>query len=358
MIKKPGSVNRRAESDPRLGLSRCGIRQGRCDRMKRAGRFPAVLFILILLAACSRAPKEIEVIRSQEMMSTNVTITLTGTDETKLGGLADETFAFMRELSAKFNIYDPASEVSRMNAGGSGKPVRVSLELAEVLRAAATAHQNTDGYFDVTVRPLVLLWKEAKRTGTLPTEEQIQKAKSLVGFADISLSGDTVTFRKPGISVDLGGIAKGYVVHRATEHLKQRGVKAGIVDGGGDLYAWGKKPDGGKWRIGIQHPRDGKTVIKVLEIEDRAVLTSGDYERYFIRDGRRYSHIINPFSGMPDSDVVSITVVSPDLMSIDGLSAGLLAMGSARAAEKIALFRKTLPGTDFILIPMDGTGTP
>jgi FAD:protein FMN transferase len=323
-----------------------------------ASKFPAVLFMLILLAGCSCAPKEIEVIRSQEMMSTKVTITLTGTDKTKLEGLADESFAFMRGLSSKFNIYDPASEASRLNAGGSGKPVRISPELAEVLRAAATAHQNTDGYFDVTVRPLVLLWKEAKRIGTLPTEEQIQKAKSLVGFANVSLSGDTVTFRKPGISLDLGGIAKGYVVHRTTEHLKQCGVKAGIVDGGGDLYAWGKKPDGGKWRIGIQHPRDGKTLIKVLEIEDRAVLTSGDYERYFIRDGRRYSHIINPFSGMPDSDVVSITIVSPDLMSIDGLSAGLLAMGSARAAGKIALLRKTIPGADFILISMDGTGNP
>jgi thiamine biosynthesis lipoprotein len=341
-----------------LGLSRHGIRQTGCDRMKRAGRFPAVLFILILLAGCSRAPKEIEVIRSQEMMSTKVTITLAGTDETTLGGLADEAFAFMRALSSKFNIYDPASEVSRLNAGGAGKPVRVSPELAEVLRAAATAHQNTDGYFDVTVRPLVLLWKEAKRTGTLPTEEQLRKTRSLVGFANVSLSGDMVAFRKPGISVDLGGIAKGYLVHRTTELLKQRGVKAGIVDAGGDLYAWGKKPDGGKWRIGIQHPRDGKTVLKVLEIEDRAVLTSGDYERYFIRDGRRYSHIINPFTGMPDSDVVSITIVSPDLMSIDGLSAGLLAMGSARAAEKIALLRKTIPGSDYILIPMDGTGNP
>ena len=290
-------------------------------------------------------------------MSTNVTITLTGTDKTKLGGLADEAFAFMRALSSKFNVYDPASEVSRLNAGGSGKPVRVSPELAEVLRAAATAHQNTDGYFDVTVRPLVLLWKEAKRTGTLPAKEQIQKARSLVGFANVSLLGDTVIFRKPGISVDLGGIAKGYVVHRTTEYLKQRGVKAGIVDAGGDLFAWGKKPDGSKWRIGIRHPRDGKTVIKVLEIEDRAVLTSGDYERYFIRDGRRYSHIVNPFSGMPDSDVMSVTVVSPDLMSVDGLSAGLLAMGSARAAEKIALLRKTLPGSRFFPDP-DGRGFP
>lgn len=322
--------------------------------MKRAGRLPVLLVILILLAGCSRAPKEIEIVRSQEMMSTNVTITLTGTDITKLEGLADESFAFMRGLSSKFNIYDPASEVSRLNAGGSGEPVHVSPELAEVLRAAATAHQNTDGYFDVTVRPLVLLWKEAQRTGTLPTEEQIQKAKSLVGFANVSLSSDTVTFRKPGISVDLGGIAKGYVVDRTTEYLKKRGVKAGIVDAGGDLYAWGKKPDGSKWRIGIQHPRDGKTVLKVLEIEDRAVLTSGDYERYFIRNGRRYSHIVNPFSGIPDSDVMSITVVSPSLMSVDGLSAGLLAMGSAKAAKKIALFRKTLPGTDFFLIRMDG----
>jgi FAD:protein FMN transferase len=322
--------------------------------MKQAGRLPAVLFILILLAGCSCAPKEIEVIRSQEMMSTNVTITLTGTDETKLGGLADETFAFMRGLSSKFNIYDPASEVSRLNAGVTGKPVRVSPELAEVLRAAAAANQNTDGYFDVTVRPLVLLWKEAKRTGTLPTEEQIRKARSLIGFANVSLSGDTVTFRKPGISVDLGGIAKGYVVHRTAEYLKQLGVKAGIVDAGGDLFAWGKKPGGSKWRIGIQHPREGKTVLKVLEIEDRAVLTSGDYKRYFIRNGRRYSHIVNPFSGMPDSDVVSVTVVSPSLMSVDGLSTGLLAMGSARAAEKIALFRKTLPDTDFFLIRMDG----
>jgi len=321
--------------------------------MQPAGRFPAVLLVFILLVGCSAAPKEIEVVRTQELMSTPVTLTLTGTDKGKLEGLAEEAFAFMRTDSSRFNIYDPASEVSRLNAAPAGRPVRISPELAEVLRAAQAAHRNTDGYFDVTVRPLVLLWKEAKQTGTLPTEAEIKKALSLVGFANVALAGDTVTFRKPGISVDLGGIAKGYVVHRTTEYLKQRGVKAGIVDAGGDLFAWGKKPDGSKWRIGIQHPRE-KTVFKVLELEDQAVLTSGDYERYFIRDGRRYSHIVNPFTGMPDSDVVSITVVSPSLMAVDGLSAGLLAMGSAKAAVKIPLLKKTLPGVDFYLMRMDG----
>jgi FAD:protein FMN transferase len=321
---------------------------------KGAGRFLLLLPLLIPLACCARGPREIELIRSQELMSTEVTITLTGTDKIKLGDLADETFAFMQGLSSRFNIYDPASEVGRLNAAVSGKPVRVSPELADVLRAAAAAHQNTNGYFDITVRPLVLLWKEAKRTGTLPAAKEIQKARSLVGFANVSLSGDAVTFLKPAISVDLGGIAKGYVVHRTTEYLKQRGVKAGIVDAGGDLFAWGKKPDGGKWRIGIRHPREGKAVLKVLEIEDRAVLTSGDYERYFMRDGRRYSHIVNPFSGMPDSDIMSVTIVSTSLMSVDGLSSGLLAMGSARAANTIRLLKKTLPGTDFILTRMDG----
>ena len=332
---------------------KCLIPIGRSSR-KRAGRFLLFFPILIFLACCARVPREIELIRSQELMSTEVTITLTGTDKIKLGDLADETFAFMQGLSSRFNIYDPASEVSRLNAAVCGKPVRVSPELADILRAAAAAHQNTNGYFDITVRPLVLLWREAKRTGTLPTAKEIQKARSLVGFANVSLSGDKVTFLKPAISVDLGGIAKGYVVHRTTEYLKQRGVKAGIVDAGGDLFAWGKKPDGGKWRIGIRHPREGKTVLKVLEIEDRAVLTSGDYERYFMRDGRRYSHIVNPFSGMPDSDIMSVTVVSTSLMSVDGLSSGLLAMGSARAANTIRLLKKTLPATDFILTRMDG----
>ena len=193
---------------------------------KRTGRFLLFFPILILLACCARVPREIELIRSQELMSTEVTITLTGTDKIKLGDLADETFAFMQGLSSRFNIYDPASEVSRLNAAVFGKPVRVSPELADVLRAAAAAHQNTNGYFDITVRPLVLLWREAKRSGTLPTAKEIQKARSLVGFANVSLSGDAVTFLKPAISVDLGGIAKGYVVHRTTEYLKQRGVFA------------------------------------------------------------------------------------------------------------------------------------
>jgi len=296
------------------------------------------------------------VTKQTDMMSTVVRITALGTDLKKTEKTVDDTLKMMQSLAALFNIYNPNSEISRINKDASEKPVIVSTEMQKILQAAGHAHEETAGYFDVTVGPLVTLWKEAKKTGVIPSEGLINKTKKKTDFQDIVVEKNTVYFKKKGMSIDLGGIAKGYILSRSVAYMKEQGISSGLVDIGGDLYAWGRKADGTKWRVGIRHPRKEGAFLKIVNISEKAVLSSGDYERYFIKDGRRYSHIINPFTGYPDSDIISVTVMGPHIMDIDGYSAGLLAMGSVKAIDKCKRLKKENKINDFIIAWQDEKG--
>jgi thiamine biosynthesis lipoprotein len=321
--------------------------------------FLSVLVILTLhffLSACQKETALHTATKNSEMMSTIVRITVVAETANKADRLADSASDFLRSLSACFNIYDSKSEISGVNANAWARFVPLGPELQEVFQAAERAHRMTDGYFDVTVGPLVKLWKEAKKKGELPSEKEIQTAKALVGFKDVRLERAGVRFDKEGMIVDLGGIAKGYLLHRVSQFLKEQGAVAGLVDIGGDVYAWGRKPDGKSWRIAVRHPRDQNRYLRILDISGKALLTSGDYERFFIKEGKRYSHIINPFSGRPDSDVISVTVIGKEIMAIDGLSAGLLAMGSSKATNKCKEFRRQDGSLDFIVVWEEGAG--
>lgn len=314
-------------------------------------KFILLLAALFYFSNCGfQHSKHIEIVRTADMMSTFVTLTLVGTNELQLQKTADTTFSFMQDLSSKFNIYDSNSEVSRLNTAFPGKSIELSPELADVLHHAVTANKLTDGYFDITVRPLVLLWKEIKNKDILPSDETIRHARDLVGFSNLSILKSNLIIKKQGISVDLGGIAKAYILQNTVDKLKQNGIVSGIVNIGGDLYAWGERSNGKRWRIGIQHPRDKNAFLKILKLKNQAVLTSGDYERFFIRNGKRYSHIINPFTGIPDSDIISVTVITDDIMAADGLSAGLTAMGSKKALKKIIQLKKEIPGTKYLIV--------
>lgn len=320
--------------------------------------FPVLLMIFLsgLFPSCQKRPLLHIATKNSEMMSTIVRVSVVAETPEKADQLADSALALMRSISSNFNIYDPKSEISAVNTKASSGTVKLNTELQDVFLAAARAHRMTDGYFDVTVGPLVRLWKEAKKKETLPTVAEIETAKSSVGFKDVLLEDGEVRFARKGMSVDLGGIAKGYILHRASLFLQEQGVGSGLVDIGGDVYAWGKKPDGKNWRIAVRHPREQNGYLKILDISGKTLLTSGDYERYFIREGKRYSHIINPFTGVPDSDVISVTIIAKEIMAIDGLSAGLLAMGSSKAISKCKELAKQDSSLDFIIAWEEGEG--
>lgn len=254
----------------------------------------------------------------------------------------DKAFDEMARIDRVFSIYKDDSELSRLNARAGRIAVPVSDELFALIEKAVRYNSKTKGVFDITIKPLRDLWENAHNTGRMPDEAAIAAASSKVGSQMVKLdrAAKTIGFAKEGMSLDLGGIAKGYAVDRAVKVLKANGISNAIVHAGGDMYCLGSRPDAAPWNIAIQHPRDKSSVVYELAVRDKGVDTSGDYERFFVIDGRRYSHIIDPRSGMPiGDDVVSATVIADDSTTGDIFSTAVCILGQEglRIAEEEGL---------------------
>ncbi len=237
--------------------------------------------------------------------------------------------ARVEALEGVFNPYRPSSEISRINNDAYSGAVKMSGDMARVLNAAKDWWERSDGAFDITVGPLIRLWKEAGEKGILPSEKQIKDAKVHVGMDNFFPPSTGGKFE-----IGLGGIAKGYIVDEVVALLKERGVKRGVVDAGGNVLAFGD----GKFRFGIQDPtaRPGERLIGSVEVPAAALVTSGNYERFVEIGGRKYSHIIDPKTGTPiDNGLEAATVIAYDDRSIDAdaLATALMVMGRERAVD-------------------------
>jgi len=196
-----------------------------------------------------------------------------------------------------------------------------SQAVLSLYRKASTLHQASNGDFDITVAPLSKLWGFFDGNHRIPESELIQKTLKIIGMEKV-LDQETSLDLPEGLSLDWGGIAKGYGIDLAAQNLKENGITKGFINAGGDLYCWGKNPSNTSWKIGIKHPRK-QGFIGVLEINDFGAATAGDYQRFFIRDGIRYHHIFNPKTGYPAQGKQSVTVVGPEALLCDALSTAL-----------------------------------
>ncbi len=200
-----------------------------------------------------------------------------------------------------------------------------SLELSRV----------TDGAFDISVGLLENIWGFRGDKPHLPKEEEIQSALFRTGYQYILLADDKAILAKTGMVIDLGGISKGYAVDRVVTILRQEGISSGIVDAGGDLRVFGDKPDGRKWAIGIRDPVRAGSIAKTIYINEGAVATSGNYERCFIRDGKRYHHIFNPLTGYPANGCISVTIIAKEALVADALATGIFVLGPEKGMKLI-----------------------
>jgi thiamine biosynthesis lipoprotein len=207
--------------------------------------------------------------------------------------------------------------------------VRVSKDTFRVIEESIRISEMTGGAFDITILPLMTVWRTARQRNKLPADEEIAAARALVNWRHIILDAEnlTVGLGKPGMGIDLGGIAKGYAVDIATAALKKHRIKSAIVNAGGDLYLLGKPQEREWWRIGIEDPREKGEIFASLYLREEAVVTSGDYRWYFIIGGQRFHHIIDPRSGMPVEKMQSVTIVAPDATFADGLSTAIFVLG-------------------------------
>lgn len=237
-------------------------------------------------------------------------------------------FSELKRIESLLSKYDPQSEASRLNEKGK---LAVSPETFFVLTRARELWSKTRGAFDVTVAPLMDIWGFTDKKYRLPSQEEINSVKRVIGPDKILLNpeGFMVEFSAPGMKIDLGGIAKGYAVDCAVSALKRKGVKDCLINAGGDIYCLGSK-NGRPWKVAVRNPRKSG-VVEYLDLQDKAVATSGDYEQYFTIDGKRFSHIFDPGTGYPaDSGVISVTVIADDCLSADALATAIFVLGKDR----------------------------
>jgi len=218
-----------------------------------------------------------------------------------------------------------------------------------LLEESVLLSELTKGSFDITIYPLWKIWKFEGESVEMPDEEEIEKELQLVNYKNIIIENGKIKFIKRGIGIDLGGIAKGYAVDAAIKVLKDKNINSAIVNAGGDMYVLGRK-QGKPWRIGIRHPRREGEILGTIKVEDKAIVTSGDYERFFFSGGKKYHHIINPKTGYPADECQSVTIVAKEATFADGLATGIFVLGPE---EGMALI-ESLEGVEGVIVNKEG----
>lgn len=306
--------------------------------------FLCMLMPILLLAGCTEKQDMKQEKHTAEFFSMGTYISLVAYGENADAAL-DSAQNRVQELEALWSVTEESSEIYRINHN-VGVPVEVSPETADLLDFALEMAKQTDGALDPTIYPLMDTWGFISGNHYIPTEQELQKLLKNVGYERVSLENDVITVPE-GVQLDLGAVGKGYTGQVISELLKREGVTSALFDIGGNIQMVGRRPDGEKWRLGIKNPF-GDGSIGTLQAEDCAVVTSGEYERYFTGpDGKRYGHILNPQTGMPaDSGLASLTVVADDGALCDALSTALFVMG----AEKAEAYWRENGGFDMLLV--------
>ena len=279
------------------------------------------------IVTCGWFGRPVQVESTDYLMSTNVTVKIF--TDSKRGGeeLLTRVFEDAKRIEEIMQPRKGGGELHRINDAGNGVWSRLSLELLAVLERSAWFYDMTGGAFDPTIAEVKWLW-DFENGGAVPSREDLAEAMAAVGFDKVTISSDSLRIEHAGTKIDPGAVAKGYIVDRMVDFLKDWGVTSGLINAGGDIYTFGKKPDGSDWVIGLRHPRLNKTIV--LEHTDLpAVATSGDYERYFMHEGIRYHHILDPETGYPADKSASVTVWTNSAMDADILATAVFVLGPA-----------------------------
>jgi FAD:protein FMN transferase len=307
----------------------------------------ACLALMLIAPLCARA-EWIERVEDG-IMGTRITVELWADDAAKGRDAIEAVLAEMRRVDQAMSTYKPSSELSIVNARAAQEAVQISPELFDLLATALDYSRITDGAFDITYASVGYLYDF--KHGVHPDEKQIQAALPGINYRHVLLNREarTVKFSRPGVRIDLGGIGKGHAVDRGIASLRARGIAHALVTAGGDSRIIGDR-FGKPWVVGIRHPDRKQEVIARIPLEDAAISTSGDYERYFDEGGVRYHHIIDPGTGHSASKVRSATVIGPTATRTDGLSKTAFVLGPERALE----IYNRLEDIDAILVTPDG----
>jgi thiamine biosynthesis lipoprotein len=290
----------------------------------------------------------------QTHMGQPIKITLYAPDQRTANLAADAAYARIAELDATLSDYKPDSELSKLSAtAGSGRAMPLSPDLWTVLAQSRKLAEQSGGAFDVTVGPYVRLWRRARRNKEFPSGERLEEARRAVGYRKLKLDNaqHTAELVAPGMRLDLGGIAAGYAVDQAMAEMRKQGVTRALIDASGDMLASEPPPGEAGWKIGIAPLDAAAPPSRYLRLSNAAVTTSGDAFQHVVLNGKRYSHIVNPATGLGLIDQSSVTVIATDCITADGVATAVSVMGPETGLK---LIESTPHAAAYIVRNVDG----
>lgn len=296
---------------------------------------------------------QVQRIRILTLMGSKFEITVVDKDSLSAEKAIDKAILEITRIENLISEWRPETQVSEVNRNAGIKAVKVDKELIELTKTAIRFSELTDGAFDISIVAMDKIWKFDGTMETLPDADAIKSSIRNVGYQNIEIDTvkSTLFLKNKGMKIGFGSIGKGYAADRARTLLKQDGVMGGIINASGDMSIWGTQTNGETWAIGVNNPfRPEKIASVIQKREEISITTSGNYEKFVEIDGKRYSHIINPKTGMPSSGLASVTVIGPDATTANGFSTSLMVLGKKKARKLM----KQFPNYSYVLITDKG----
>lgn len=287
------------------------------------------LLSLLFLVDVFNCPAQVLRQRTVTLMGSRWDITIVSKDSLSAERYIDTVIAEVTRIEYLISDWKPETQVSRVNQMAGISPVKVDREVFELTQRALRLSQLTHGAFDISFAAMDRIWKFDGSMTQIPTPEEIKKSVEKVGYQNILLDSIacTIFLKLKGMKIGFGALGEGYAADRCRQLMQNKGIEAGIVNGSGDMSVWGKHPDGHPWTIGIADPDNSSRLYAVVPLQQASVVTSGNYEKYVVFNGKRYSHIINPATGYPATGLTAVTVFGPCAELANGISTSLMVLG-------------------------------
>ncbi|RWY55670.1 FAD:protein FMN transferase [Mucilaginibacter gilvus] len=310
------------------------------------------ILLVVLMLSAFNANSQVLRNRVTKLMGSRWQISIVAKDSISAEQNIDTVIAQVTRIEFLISDWKPQTQVSQVNANAGIRPVKVDKEVFELTKRALHLSRITGGAFDISFAAMDRIWKFDGSMKAMPTPEAIKRSVEKVGYKNIVLDSvnSTIFLRLKGMKIGFGALGEGYAADKCREMMLSRGIKAGIVNGSGDMSTWGKQPNGRDWTIGVTNPFKEDTIIAVVPLRQGSVVTSGSYEKFVVFNGKRYAHIINPATGYPATGLCSVTIFGPSAEKANGFSTSMMVLGEDAALK----FIKKFPAYRYIIITDTG----